>query len=250
MSETLQNALENHLNTLHTYFNYYSKHILELITYYTNIDYLSWSFTNKRNQLNKPRGKDYYLYYAYTTIWKIVIIALFIILLLLVVFFIKDTCPNVQSENIYTRLIELLSCNDMIILIVMFSTITMSYIIGGYFRVIGMLGFFILSVFISVQPENIKKLTTLFTDIYKGIYDVIKHSKKNNIQLDISKKRSVPKSKSKQYKPTHKTKPSTDIKKENTTFFNRYINPYSQQAINMNPYYNKYNIQNQPFYKM
>jgi len=242
MSKTLQNALENHLCSINKHINFYSKYILRTFLYYTNTDYLLWSLKTTHSDINKPKGEDYYVYYSYITIWKILWIALCIIILLLMVFYIKDACPSVQSEDMFTRSIELVQCDNFIMLIFLFIIITLSYILGGYIRVFGMVGFIIIGISISLKPENIRKLSTSIQNIYTGVVQENKTNTKNNINLNSKKKVS------KKTKIDSKSKVS---KKENNDnkFFNRYINPYSNQPINNTPYYNNYNILTQPFYR-
>ena len=105
-----------------------------------------------------------------------------------------------------------------------------------------MVGFIIIGISISLKPENIRKLSTSIQNIYTGVVQENKTNTKNNINLNSKKKVS------KKTKIDSKSKVS---KKENNDnkFFNRYINPYSNQPINNTPYYNNYNILTQPFYR-
>ena len=184
MDSTLQNALENHLNDFNAFINKHAKYILNQFYFFVDKDYFLFSLYKTKNAINRPRGKDresytpddynslYYVYYSYLSFFKIIWIALCIIMLLLMVFYVKNSCSNVVSNDIVSRLLELLQCHNFMMLALIFIIITLSYIFGGYIRLIGIISFVIISIIISFKPENIQTLTNTVQEAYTNIKEV------------------------------------------------------------------------------
>ena len=199
MSEALKNNIDNILEKLNIYINYYSKIFLD--TFYSIIyRKREYSKTKKRKidleRKNFVKESNSYVYYTYVTIWKFICITICIIMLLLVVFFIKDSCANITSDSHFKRLFESLQCNNISMLATIILIITISYLLGGYIRLIGMIGFIIIAISLIFKPQNMAKITKSIQDIYNTVTQLINSKeKKNNIQLDIKKKSSSSKKK-------------------------------------------------------
>ena len=88
------------------------------------------------------------------------------------VFYVKNSCSNVVSNDIVSRLLELLQCHNFMMLALIFIIITLSYIFGGYIRLIGIISFVIISIIISFKPENIQTLTNTVQEAYTNIKEV------------------------------------------------------------------------------
>ena len=225
MSETFKNYIDTFLETLNTYIDYNSKIFLD--TFYSIIyGKQEYSKTKKRKiQLernNFVKDSNAYVYYTYVTVWKLICIATCIILLLLVVFFIKDSCPNITSDNHFKRLVESLHCNNISMLSIIIIIITISYILGGYIRLIGMIGFIIIAISLLFKPRNMEKITKSIRDIYNTIKQIIKSKEKtNNIQLNTKKKKSSSK----------KALAKKTASKKNTTI-NKLYNSYPSYMYN------------------
>ena len=88
------------------------------------------------------------------------------------VLYVKNSCSNVVSDDMFTRLLESLQCHNFMMLVLIFIIITLSYIFGGYIRLIGIISFVIISIIISFKPENIQTLTNTFQEAYTNIKEV------------------------------------------------------------------------------
>ena len=155
MDSTLQNVLENHLNDLNTFVNKHAKYILDRFYFFVNKDFLLFSLYKAKHDANRPQDKGYYVYYSYLSFLKIIWIAICIIMLLLMVLYVKNSCSNVVSDDMFTRLLESLQCHNFMMLVLIFIIITLSYIFGGYIRLIGIISFVIISIIISFKSAPV-----------------------------------------------------------------------------------------------
>ena len=172
MDSTLQNVLENHLNDFNTFINKHAKYILDRFYFFVNKDFLLFSLYKAKHDANRPQDKGYYVYYSYLSFFKIIWIAICIIMLLLMVLYVKNSCSNVVSDDMFTRLLESLQCHNFMMLVLIFIIITLSYIFGGYIRLIGIISFVIISIIISFKSENIRTLTNTVQEAYTNIKEV------------------------------------------------------------------------------
>ena len=198
MDSTLQNALENHLNDLNAFINKHAKYILDQFYLFIDKDFFLFSLHKARNYINRRKGKDgkhyttddynslYYVYYSYLSFFKIIWISVCIIMLLLMVLYVKKSCSNVVSDDMFTRLLESLQCHNFMMLALIFIIITLSYIFGGYIRLIGIISFVIISIIISFKPENIHTLTNSVQEAYTNIKDVSTQIRQNTNTTDTT----------------------------------------------------------------
>jgi len=245
MSEAFKNYINNFLETLNTYIDYYSKIFLD--TFYSILyGKHEYSKTKKRKiYLERSafvKKSTPYVYYTYVSIWKFIWISTCIILLLLVVFFIKDSCQNITSDNHFKRLIESLQCTHITMFAVIIIIITISYILGGYIRLIGMIGFIIIAISLLFNPRNMDKITKSIRDIYDTIKQLInsKENPKKN-ELDSNKKITT---KKKTAKKKQVSKDNTTINQQYNSYPSSVYNPFGSNV----PYPNMYNVPGQFMY--
>ena len=141
MSSKFESFLNDYLYDINMFLDYYSKRITHYFEIFTNKDYLQFLLFTK----NKKNKHTQYVYYSYVSLIKIFTIFLCISFLLLMVLQTKQ-CEYIQTENIIDKISQFVSCKNNILLIAVLIIISISYLLGGIIRLIGMILFILISV--------------------------------------------------------------------------------------------------------
>ena len=93
-------------------------------------------------------------YYNDINIINIIFIITSLITLLLLCYFVTQTCDIIDSDNFSERIQQYMKCEHFIILLLSMFIISISYILGGIIRLVGMIGYVIIALSITLKKNN------------------------------------------------------------------------------------------------
>lgn len=140
---------------------YYTDLFLELLEKYTikilRFIFLFWDKSTMMKRASyvkrkmQPKNQPYY---NDINIINIIFIITSLITLLLLCYFVTQTCDIIDSDILSVRIQQYMKCEHFIILLLSMFIISISYIMGGIIRLVGMIGYVIISLSITLKKNN------------------------------------------------------------------------------------------------